>query len=150
MRLACNQLEQRQDAEGNYIAMLGLFFVVCGSCAPSCLVQGMRSATCITALVLVSSLGHEVAARGLQLLSTFASFVCMSVFKCVLCVLLAGYRLQSFTTVCMYSASIYSAICSIPSMLSVLAVLVMFTSSFGTCTSVQVTDLAAGISLLQE
>ena len=109
---------------GNNFAMLGLFIVicfVCGKCAHFCLFQGMRSATCITTLVIVSSLGHEVAARGLQLRITFASFVYICAFKCVSRVRLGGHKLQSSIVVCMYPTSIYPAGCSTTSMPSALA-----------------------------
>jgi hypothetical protein len=152
-RLACSHLEMWYDVGGNCFAMLGLFIIicfVCGRCAPFCLFHGMQSVTCITTSVLVSSLGHEVAARGLRLLITFASFVYICAFKCVSCVRLGGHKLQSSIAVCMYSTSIYPAVCSITSMLSVLVVPVMFTFSSRTCTPVRMADVAAGFSLLHE
>jgi hypothetical protein len=133
--------------------MLGLFIVicfVCGKCVPFCLVQGMQSATCITTLVLVSSLGHEVAARGLQLWITFASFVYICAFKCVSRVRLGGHKLQSSIAVCMYPTSIYPAGCSTTSMPPVLVVFVMFTFSSRTCTLARMTGVAVGFSLVQE
>jgi hypothetical protein len=155
MRLDCSHLELWNDVVGNNFAMLGLFIVicfVCGKCAHFCLFQGMRSATCITTLVIVSSLGHEVAARGLQLLITFASFVYICAFKCVSRVRLGGHKLQSSIVVCMYPTSIYPAGSSTTSMPSALAVFGMFTFSSRTCTPVRMTGVAVavGFSLVQE
>lgn len=153
MRLDCSHLELWNDVVGNNFAMLGLFIViclVCGKCAHLCLFQGMRFATCITTLVLVSSLGHEVAARGLQLRTTKASFIYICACKCVSRVRLDGHRLQSSIAICMYPTSIYPAGCSTTSMPSALVVFVMFTFSSRTCTPVRMTGVAVGFSLVQE